>query len=702
MKIKKQNNTFQEFMPEKILERIKQQAIGLKVDPNLIFKKAIAGVVDGMATKDIDSLIAKTAADFILHDPDYSYLASRILITRHAKIIDVEPIDSDFLFDYKGFKAFLHKYSQRDDEGNPIELPHMAYARIAEYYWKNDIDEKLRCYNALRTRKQSLATPQVINAGTNNNGLLSCQTYSLEDDSKEGINETLKQISLASADSSGIGLHLHNLRSEHTLVSSFKGKAGGVVKMCKMVESHMGFFKQGNRSGSCAVYLGIWHRDIYPFLELRLQTGEHRRRTPDLFTAVCIPDLFYKLLLKGETEWYLFCPHEVQKAGFKNLYDTYGAEFEDLYYSLIKAGLGYKTDIKKVWFAVLKSMAEAGLPYVFNWGNANKNHPQSNIGICRGYQLCIEFSGISRPGYAAQCDLGLIPLESYGRYPFDAIAETVKGLVRDLNKAIDLTDWSNESAKKAGLHQRSIGIGIAGLADWMHKHKLDFVGDEAKEFNEKLMDCIYNTAKEESHRLAVEQGRTYGAYKGSKYEAENYPMLNSILVCLMPSASTSLLLGCNESFEPYQGNIYLRNIDAGEFIVINKYMVRELQEMGMWNEDTWISISKENGSVQHLDVPNDFKQRYKTTWEHSQKDLITLAGLRQKNIDQGQSMNLYFKDATSDKIGGALLYAWQQGLPTGSYYCKTQSKLSQPAGLTTKTKTTVAEGWDIECYNCSS
>lgn len=691
MKILKGNKTRQPFNPNKILKRVKDQSKNLNVDPTIVAQKVIAGVMNDMETKDIDALIATTAVNLILEDPDYSYLASRILITRHAKIIGVEPVETDFLFDYKGFKSYLYKYSKRDDMGFPIELPHMSYKRVTKAL-KMDTEY----YNALCNHEISMATPIFVNAGRDSGAMISCNLTTLVEDSSEGILKTLDDVSQSSRDGAGIGLHIHSLRSKHSLVSSFKGKAGGVVRFLDMVQSHMRFFKQGNRSGSAAAYLGVWHRDVEEFLELRLHAGEQRMRTPDLFTAICLPDLFWEKYINDDEDWYLFCPHEVQKAGFENLYKFHGADFTEHYNKLVDAGLGFKVKTSDILYKIQKSMAEAGLPYVMNWCNANKNHPQSHLGTCTGSNLCIEIYQMSRPNYTAQCALSSIPLHNLDLNDFEELGRRAKVITRALNSVIENNNWSTEGAANAGKEQRAIAIGIAGLADYMAKHKLDFTGVEAQKFNRKMIETIYNSSLEESCRLGNE-----GIYKPVFPKVHKDGRVNSTFVALMPTASSATLVGCYESFEPVQANIFQRRIDAGEFTIVNKYMIKELQDRDMWNIDIRNQILANNGSVQSLNIDEDFKQRYKTIWEHSQKSLINLAGIRQEFVDQGQSMNLYFQDATTGKIGAALKYGWNLGLPTGSYYTKTQSKIDAPVSLV-QTKSEVSPGWEISCYGCEA
>lgn len=1115
MYIIKSNGSKQQFLPNKIFNRIKSQSKDLKVDVAKIFQECVSGVVDGMTSKEVDNLIAITAANMIIEDYDYSYFAARIIISRQGKSIGVEPIDSDYLFDFLGITAFLHKYSMRDNEGNPIELPHMMYKRVAEHLFKEkgkkEVDKQ---YEFLRWHRISLATPQLMNFGTgvrgsgiscfiagtkvmtkcgwksiedvsigdevlthknrykkvtktfknllkdrkihevkifgmptiyctdnhkfytknkyskdltgcdshfseiknirpgdfihspntvninkkhtdiivmseyvdyfienwnyhkksykdllyfkdgvfhnsgntvnllkditvdkdfaifvglflgdgniiknkklgvqginitcstkndkviafikyyankiglvckeyhskvrgrewvklsihsrqlgllfiklfgqyfdgkrlwedcfnwtekelldglliglissdgmvtgkgeirfcianesltkdifrlylNNNYTVSfvkggrgklksdvnsernglqqwrldfknveyikkqllkvyddnrlvdtkevnskythideegqkysrvmsnkivdvkseyvydieveedhsycvegvsvhnCNITTLINDDTQGILQTIDDISLSSRDGAGIGLHIHQLRSKESLVSSFKGNAGGVTRFADMVQAHMRFFKQGNRAGSAALYLGIWHRDIEDFLELRLPTGDEKMRTRDLFTAVCIPDLFMEKLNSGDDEWYVFCPHEVKQAGFKTLHDTWGEEFKELYKSLIEAGLGRKTSVRELWGMITKSLVESGLPYIFYWDNANKQNMQRNISVVRGYNLCLEYGGVSNPNYTSQCNLALVPLHNLELNDFKEVKVRVRQLVKSLNRAIAVNQWSTEAAKNAGLDQRTIGIGIAGLSDYLQKHNIPYISDEAKEFNDKLMETIYKTAIEASSDLVSEYG-VYPSWKGSPYEEMGIEVANSLLICLMPSASTSTLLGVTESFEAPHSNIFVRKVDSGEFTVVNKYLIKQLKELGLWNEEVRSNIIANQGSIQNIQgIPEEIKEVFKTIWEIKMKDYIEIAAIRQKNIDQGQSMNLYFSDPTTGKIGGALNHSWKCGLPSGSYYVKTRSALAAPTRLAVDVPQKPVDS-KFDCFGCSA
>lgn len=707
MQVIKLDGKKQQFLPNKVFKRIKSQSKDLSVDPSLVFQDVVTGMVDQMSTTEIDNLIAVSAASRIIEDPDYSLLASRIIISRQGKLINIQPNECDYSFDFFGARSFLHKYSERDDNELPIELPHMMYERVANYLGCDHLHYR-KLYNYLCNKKISLATPILINAGTERKSLISCNITTLAGDDTDSILSMLNDISKSSRDGQGIGLHIHNIRSKHSLVSSFKGKAGGVVRLCDMVQSHMRFFKQGKRSGSAAIYLGAWHRDIEDFLELRLPTGDEKMRTRDLFTAVCFPDLFMEKLNSGDDDWYVFCPNDVKKAGFsKGLHEVWGEDWKKLYNELVDLGIGHKTSVSKLWNMHIKSLAEAGMPYTNYWDNMNRNNPQSNIGIRTGSNLCAEYLSISKGDYTPQCCLGLIPLHNIDKNDFSEIRKRVEVLTIALNRVIDLNVWSTSAAKKAAEEQRTIGIGIAGLADYMAKHKIDFDSDEAKEFNRKMMSTIYDTAKKTSSKLAVEiYGKSYAAWKGSQYEEEGVPMSNSLLTCMMPSASSSVMIGCNEMFEPFQSNIFVRRIDAAEFVVVNKWMVRDLKEINLWNEDIRNTIIQNDGSVQNIDViPNDIKRRYRTIWEIKQRELIELAAIRQNNgIDQAQSMNLYFSEATTGKIGGALNFAWQLGLPTGSYYTKTRSELSAPKRLSNVIENMPNKpiNSDFECFGCSA
>lgn len=716
IKIIKKDGTSQAFLPNKILTRLKAQSKGLSVDIDRVFQKVIPSINDGMTATQVDELLAFTTADFVKFHPDYSILAARIIVTRQAKIIGVEPQEVDLNYDFFGITTFLRGYSQKDENKAPTELPGMMYDRVSNFFGI-DTDEAEEFAQELKTKKMSVATPILSNGGTKRGNYISCNITTNIDDSIEGIEKTLTNLAYASKEGAGVGVLLDNLRSQDSLVVSFNGNAGGVVRYADMVQGKMRFYKQGNRSGSAALYLSVWHRDIIPFLELKLPTGDEKLRARDLFFGVVINDNFMRALINDE-DWYLFCPNDIKKAGLKPLYDLWGAEYEEEYAKAVALGIGKKVNPKSIWDAIVKSQSESGVPYVFYKDAANRGNMQDNIGVIKSLNLCIEFCGVSKPNYTSQCDLGLINLANHDS--LEGIAKSTKILTRFLNRVIDKNSWSDEASRNAGVDQRAIGIGVGGLADFFAKKKIAFTSDEAKEWNKRIAETIYKSSVEESNRMAEGEGRTYPAWKGSKYErgltyiegwspkapGKAIPMLNSILNCYMPSASTSILLSVNECFEPFSSNMMVRNVGAGEFIVMNKHLVRDLEELGLWNDNVMNNIIMNAGSVQYVDIPEDIKERYKTVWEIPQKEIINMAADRQKFCDQSQSMNLHFEDINYAKISSALKYGWEQGLKTGVYYMRSKSKLLNPTRLSgtdtlAKPKEKPKDSM-FECFGCSS
>jgi len=692
MKILKKDGSSQAFMPNKILTRIKEQSRGLSINAEALFQEVVPMISDGLSTTDIDELLAFKAADKILLHPDYSILGGRILLSRQSKLLNKPLQPVDLTYDFFAATTFLDKYSlKKYSEGkktsHPVELPSDMYERVAGLL-SDSAEDKEELLADLKSKKSNFATPTYTNIGVPNRGsAISCNLTHLKEDSIEGIEETLTKISYGSKEGSGIGLLIDPLRSQSSEVSSFNGKAGGVPRFADMVQSKMRFYKQGNRSGSCALYLSLWHRDITSFLELTLPIGDEQLRTRDLFTAVLVNDLFMKKLKNNET-WHLFCPKEILDAGLRPLQDLVGDDFEAEYNKAVALGLGKEIEPKKIWDMIIKSQVESGRPYVMYKDNANKRNMQDNIGIVKQSNLCIEIYQVSKPNYTPQCTLASINLAEHD--DLDTIANSARILVKALNKVIDVNKWSDEWSKNAGLDQRAIAIGIAGLADFFAKKKISFESEEAKEWNHKIFETIYKAAVTESNRLAEATGETYPAWGGSRYErgetyiegwsplapGEPIKMKNSLLVGLMPTASSAILLGSFESFEPIGSNIFSRRVGQGEFIVINKYLVKELIESNLWTEEIRDKIIQSQGSIQTIiEIPEDIRYRYKTVWEIPQKTLLDLSVIRNKYVDQGQSLNVYHSEAKYSKISSALMYAWANGLKTGVYYTRTQSKL---------------------------
>ena len=478
MRIKKRNGEYQAFMPNKILSRIKSSAKNLNVDCDSLFMEVVPLIYDEMTTTELDELIAFKAADKVINHPDYSTLGGRLLLSRQSKIIGKELQPVDLTYDFFAATTFLKKYSIKDSV--PTELPSCMYERVSKHL-ANSEDEKNMFVEELTNKRMNFATPIYTNAGIpKRNGMISCNLTTLYEDSIDGIEDTLTKISYASKEGAGIGLLIDPLRSKHSIVGSFNGNAGGVIRLADMVQSKMRFYKQGSRSGSCALYLSLWHRDIMDFLELTLPIGDEQLRTRDLFTSVVVNDLFMEKLTNNEN-WYLFCPNDIKKAGLKPLHETWGNEFNEEYNKAVELGLGTPVNPKTIWDSIIKSQVESGRPYVFFKDNANKRNMQRNIGVIKQSNLCIEITNVSKPGYTSQCTLGSINLAEHDS--LESIAKSTRVMVRGLNRVIDKNKWSDDWSELAGLDQRSLAIGVAGLADFFAKKKISFESEEAKQWN---------------------------------------------------------------------------------------------------------------------------------------------------------------------------------------------------------------------------
>jgi ribonucleoside-diphosphate reductase alpha chain len=717
MRILKRDKTTQAFMPNKILNRIKTQSVGLMVDSDKLFQEVVPLINDNNTTTEIDEIIAFKSADKIIEHYDYSLLGGRILLSRQSKLIGKELQPVDKTYDFFAATTFLTKYSMRDSNKIPLELPSCMYLRVADFLFEENEKDKLELLEELTSKRGNFATPTYTNAGIDKRGgMISCNLTHLEDDSFEGIENTLTKISAASKEGSGIGLLIDPLRSKHSVVESFQGNAGGVVRLADMVQSKMRFYKQGSRSGSCAMYLSLWHRDIIDFLELTLPIGDEKMRTRDLFTAVVINDLFMEKLEAGE-DWYLFCPNDIKKAGLQPLHNVVGEEFNKEYQKAIDLGLGKKVNPKDIFDSIVKSQVESGKPYVMFKDNANKRNMQDNIGNILQSNLCIEVMQASKPKYTPQCTLASVNLSEHN--DLVSIAKSTKVLVKALNMVIDKNKWSDSWSKNAGINQRALAIGVAGLADFFAKKKISFESEEAKQWNNDIFETMYKAAVEESMRLAEEKQMNYPSWDGSKYSmgetyikgwspkpiGEPIPMYNSLLLGLMPTASSAILLSVFESFEPPTANLFSRRVGQGEFMVVNKYLVGELIEEKLWNPEMVDKILRNNGSIQNIvEIPEDIRFRYKDVWEIPQRVLLDLAIIRNKYVDQSQSLNLYYQDVKYGKVASALMYAWKGGLKTGVYYTRTKSKLEANSKLSSSQVNVVNKPKDsqFECFGCSA
>jgi ribonucleoside-diphosphate reductase alpha chain len=718
MRILKRDNTTQAFMPNKILSRIKTQANGLEVDSDALFQEVIPLISDNITTTEIDEIIAFKAADKIIQHPDYSLLGGRILLSRQSKLIGKELQAVDLTYDFFAATTFLSKYSMRDGKKAPIELPSCMYERVAKHLHDDEVQRK-ELLKELKSKKINFATPIYTNAGIEKRGgMISCNLTHLEEDSFEGIENTLTKIASASKEGSGIGLLIDPLRSKESVVESFQGNAGGVIRLADMVQSKMRFYKQGSRSGSCALYLSVWHKDIFDFLELTLPIGDEQMRSRDLFTAAIISDLFMKKLEAGE-DWYLFCPNDIKKAGLKPLYQLWGDEFDAEYEKAVALGIGKKVNPKEIFDSIVKAQVESGRPYVMFKDNANKRNMQDNIGPIMQSNLCIEVFQASKPKYTPQCTLGSMNLAEHDN--LKSIDKSTRIMVRGLNQVIDKNKWSDDWSMSAGLDQRALAIGVAGLADFLAKKKISFESEEAKKWNNDIFETMYKAAVDESMKIAEEKGENYTSWEGSRYsKGETYiqgwspkpvgepiPLYNSLFLGLMPTASSAILLGVFESFEPVTSNLFTRRVGQGEFLIVNKYLVNELIENKLWDSEMIDKVIKNKGSIQNIvEIPEDIRYRYKDVWEISQKTLLDLAIIRNKYVDQSQSLNVYHSDAKYGKIASALMYAWKGGLKTGVYYTRTKSKLDTNTKLASNQITTVVKqkpkDSQFECFGCTT
>jgi ribonucleoside-diphosphate reductase alpha subunit len=546
------------------------------------------------------------------------------------------------------------------------------------------------------------ATPTLYNSGTNNNQLASCFLLGMND-SVDGIFKCIKDIALISKGAGGIGLHMHKIRSKNSYIRSTNGTSNGIIPLCKVLNETARYINQGGkRPGSIAVYLEPHYPEIMEFLNIRKNTGAESERARDLFTAMWVSDLFMKRV-HSNSDWSLFDPDECPR-----LEDTYGEEFEELYAQYEKDGKARNViPARKVWNAILSSQIETGTPYILYKDNINKKSNQKNVGIIRSSNLCAEIVEYSDANEYSVCTLASVSLSTFVKeeneiksFDFDKLIEVMDIMVKNLNMVIDNNYYPVEETRISNLKHRPIGIGIQGLADVFAKMKMPFDSPEAATLNRQIFETMYFGAMKSSHQLAKKDG-AYSTFRNSpisegifqfdlwnekptmnydwdklKEDVKKDGVRNSLLIALMPTASTSQILGNNECFEPFTSNIYTRRTIAGDFVIINKYLVEDLLKIGLWNKEIKDMIIANNGSVQNIDsIPQDIKNLYKTVWEIKQKALIDLSIGRGPFVCQTQSMNLFFEEPTTEQLTSAFFYSWKKGLKTGCYYIRTRPKV---------------------------
>ncbi|TGM10800.1 ribonucleoside-diphosphate reductase subunit alpha [Leptospira selangorensis] len=620
------------------------------------------------------------------------------IIDKNSDLLDSSIVyDRDFGFDYFGFKTLEKSYLLRMS-GRVVERPQHMYMRVSIGIHKDDIESAIKTYNYMSERWFTHATPTLFNAGTPKPQMSSCFLLQIKEDSIEGIYETVKQTAKISQSAGGIGLSIHKVRATGSYIGGTNGTSNGIVPMLRVFNDTARYVDQGGgkRKGAFAIYLEPWHADIQSFLDLRKNHGKEELRARDLFYGLWIPDLFMKRVEQNES-WSLFCPDEAP-----GLHECWGKEFEELYERYEKEGRAKKSiPAQELWFSIMDSQIETGTPYLLYKDSANSKSNQQNLGTIQSSNLCTEIIEYTSPDEIAVCNLASIALPRFvtdNSFDFDKLYEISYHAAKNLNQIIDRNYYPIPEAEKSNLRHRPIGLGIQGLADAFILLRLPFESEEARKLNRDIFETIYFAAMTASKDLAKEfgpyetfagsplsQGKfqfdLWGVNPGERYdweslreEIKNYGVRNSLLLAPMPTASTSQVFGNNECFEPYTSNIYVRRVLSGEFIVVNKYLLKDLVKLGIWNESMKNKIIKANGSVQNIqEIPNDIKEIYKTVWEIKQRSLIDMAADRGPFICQSQSLNLFLDSPNHSKLTSMHFYSWKKGLKTGMYYLRTQA-----------------------------
>lgn len=620
------------------------------------------------------------------------------IIEQHAELLDSTIIyDRDYSFDYFGFKTLEKSYLLKVD-GKVVERPQHMYMRVAIGIHKEDIDSAIKTYNLMTERWFTHATPTLFNAGTPKPQMSSCFLLTMKEDSIDGIYDTLKQTAKISQSAGGIGLSIHGIRATGSYIGGTNGTSNGIIPMLRVFNDTARYVDQGGgkRKGAFAIYLEPWHADVFEFLDLRKNHGKEEMRARDLFYALWIPDLFMQRV-ESDGQWSLFCPHEAP-----GLHECWGEEFEKLYHQYEQEGRARRTvKAQDLWFAILDAQIETGTPYLLYKDSANRKSNQQNLGTIKSSNLCTEILEFTSENEVAVCNLASLALPRFvnnGQFDHEKLYEVTYEVTKNLNKIIDNNYYPVEEARTSNLRHRPIGLGVQGLADAFILMRLPFESEEAKQLNKEIFETIYFAAMTASKDLSKVEG-PYETFAGSpaskgifqfdawgteptlrwdwyslKAEVMKHGIRNSLLVAPMPTASTSQILGNNECFEPYTSNIYVRRVLSGEFVVVNKHLLKDLVELNLWNDDMKNRIISQNGSIQKIDgLPEHIKNIYKTVWEIKQRTLIDMAADRGAYICQSQSLNLFVDAPTTGKLTSMHFYAWKKGLKTGMYYLRTKA-----------------------------
>lgn len=620
------------------------------------------------------------------------------IIQENKNFLDSSIIyDRDFRYDYFGFKTLERSYLLKVN-GEIVERPQHMLMRVAVGIHKEDIPSVIKTYNLLSEGWFTHATPTLFNAGTPKPQMSSCFLLTMKEDSIKGIYETLQQCAQISQSAGGIGLAMHNIRAKGSYIKGTNGTSNGIVPMLRVFNDTARYVDQGGgkRKGSFAMYLEPWHADIFDFLEMKKNHGKEEQRARDLFYALWIPDLFMKRV-KANENWTLMCPNECP-----GLSDTHSEEFEALYLKYEAEGKGRKTiKAQELWFKVLESQIETGTPYMLYKDAANSKSNQQNLGTIKSSNLCTEIIEYTAPDEVAVCNLASIALPKFvneNNFDFDKLFEVTYQATINLNRIIDNNYYPVEEARNSNMRHRPIGLGVQGLADAYILMRLPFDSEGARALNRDIFETIYFASMTASKDLAKLEG-AYETFNGSplsegkfqfdlwnvtptsrwewdvlREEVVKYGVRNSLLVAPMPTASTAQILGNNECFEPYTSNLYTRKVLSGEFIVVNKHLLRDLVKLNIWDAKMRQKLMASNGSIQNIDeIPEDLKLLYRTAWELSQKAIIEQAADRGAYICQSQSLNIFMENANFAKLTSMHFYGWERGLKTGMYYLRTQA-----------------------------
>lgn len=730
---------------DKITARIQKLCYGFNplVDPAAVAMRVIEGVYDGVTTSELDNLAAEQAASMTTKHPDYARLAARIAVSNlhkkteksfsetmkmlhnyvnpktqekaplisdqawevieaNAELLDSTIIyDRDFEYDYFGFKTLERSYLLRAN-GKIAERPQHMIMRVAVGIHMDDIESVIETYELMSKKFFTHATPTLFNAGTPKPQMSSCFLLTMQDDSIDGIYDTLKQCARISQSAGGIGLSIHNVRATGSYIRGTNGTSNGVIPMLKVFNDTARYVDQGGgkRKGSFAIYMEPWHADIFDFLDLKKNHGKEELRARDLFYAMWVPDLFMERV-EADGDWTLMCPNECP-----GLSDAYGEKFNELYTRYESEGKGRKSiKAREVWEKILESQVETGTPYMLYKDACNEKSNQKNLGTIRSSNLCTEILEYTSKDEVAVCNLASIALPMYineeGTFDHQKLFDVTYTITKNLNRVIDRNYYPVPEARNSNMRHRPVGLGVQGLADTFIKLRLPFTSEEAKKLNRDIFETIYYAALTASKDEAKIEG-PYESYKGSpisegtfqwemwnveadslsgnwdwetlRKEVLEHGVRNSLLVAPMPTASTSQILGNNECFEPFTSNIYSRRVLSGEFVVVNKYLLEDLVKLGVWSDELKNELIRNNGSVQNIDVvPDNLKEIYKTVWELKMKDIIDMAADRGAFIDQSQSLNLFMQAPNLSKITAMHFYAWKKGLKTGMYYLRTKA-----------------------------